>query len=251
MYKNKKDNIVAIIEARMGSTRLPNKVLMEASGIPMLKILINRLKKSNYLDDIVVATTINKLDDSIESFCNNNDIKYFRGSEDNVLERVCKTAQYFSVDTIVEITGDCPLVDPDLVDQTIDVFYDSYPKHKYISNSGYNMSIPAGLDVQVFKSNDLYNINNNNPDLLDKEHVSYRFYRNDIESIYNPKFINYNGVLNRPEIYITLDYLEDYILIKNIYESLSKENYIFSAKDIIEWLDKNPELRDSVKKIRN
>ena len=109
---SKKNKIVAIIEARMSSSRLPGKVLLEAGGQPLLGHLIERLKSIDLIDEVVVATTVNKEDQKIINFCLSKDIRYFQGSETNVMERVYQTASFFKADVIVEITGDCPIIDP-------------------------------------------------------------------------------------------------------------------------------------------
>jgi len=243
--------IVATIEARMTSSRLPGKVLMTAGGKPMLQILVERLRRSAYIDDIVVATTTNAQDEPIVAFCNSFGIQVFRGSELNVLERVCGAAQAAQAQVLVEITGDCPLIDPVLADGVIEAFIEQFPERRYISNTGPEISMPWGFDVQVFWAEDLYAINADNPDDDDKEHVSYRFYRPESGDRYKPYFIRYTGELNRPELRVTLDYQEDYELIKAAYEALAPVNPAFGAVDVIRWLDLHTDLRDAAIAVRN
>jgi spore coat polysaccharide biosynthesis protein SpsF len=246
--------ITATIEARMTSSRLPGKVLMQAGGKPLLQILMERLRRSRFVGDIVVATTTNPQDDAIAALCetlhSSLGVHCFRGSELNVLERVCGAARSVDADILVEITGDCPLLDPVLVDGMITLFVEQYPHHRYVSNTGLNISMPWGFDVQVFKAEDLYAINANNPDEHDKEHVSYGFYRPERNGNYAPLFHAYTGELNRPELRVTLDYREDYELIKAAYEALSPHNPHFCAVDVIRWLDQNPALRDAAIRVR-
>ncbi|MBM4159350.1 MAG: hypothetical protein FJ216_11315 [Ignavibacteria bacterium] len=237
--------IVSTIEARMTSTRLPGKVLMIAGGKPLLQILIERLTKSRLINEIIVATTINKEDDVIIELCKSIGIKYFRGSENNVLERVCGAARSANADILVQITGDCPLIDPKIVDEAIEIFLERYPENKLISNTGPEISMPAGFDVQVYMAEDLYEINDNNPDELEREHVSYAFYKEANKNKYRPYHIKYKGELNRPDLRVTLDYESDYKLIRAIYEELSKESEFFSAVEIIKWIDKNSGLMNS------
>lgn len=229
----------------MTSSRLPGKVLMTAGGKPMLEILIERLQQAKCLDAIIVATTINAQDDPIAALCERLGIPVFRGSEMNVLERVCGAAQKMSAEILVEITGDCPLIDPTLVDAAIATFLARYPTNRYVSNSGPDISMPWGFDVQVFMAADLYAINADSPDEQDREHVSYRFYRPESGNQYQPYFIQYTGELNRSELRVTLDYHEDYELIKAAYESLSQKNSLFGAVDVIRWLDSQPAIRDA------
>lgn len=244
------NRIIASIEARMTSSRLPGKVLMEASGKPLLQILIERLKKSRFIHDIVVATTVNVQDDPIIALANKLGVKSFRGSELNVLERVCGAARSVNAEVLVEITGDCPLIDVGLVDGVIEAFLAHYPEHRYFSNTGTEISMPWGLDAQAFLAQDLYDINDDNPDKEDQEHVSYRFYRKESGDKYKPFHIKYTGELNRPELRVTLDYREDYELIKATYEALSPHNPDFTAVDVIRWLDQNPAVRDAAIRVR-
>ena len=118
---------VATVEARMTSSRLPGKVLMEVAGKPILFYLIERLKMVKEIDEIVIATTTNSEDDCLEDFATVNKVKCFRGSEDDVMERVLKAGISFEAEEIVEITGDCPLIDPEIVTQVINVFEANKP----------------------------------------------------------------------------------------------------------------------------
>ena len=111
--------IVAIIEARMTSSRLPGKVMMTVLGKPMLYYLVERLKRVPSIDEIVLATTLNKADDKLIEFAISENISYFRGSEDDVMFRVVEAADSVGADIVVEITGDCPIIDPQIVEQTI------------------------------------------------------------------------------------------------------------------------------------
>jgi len=240
----------AIIEARMTSSRLPGKVLMPVSGKPLLQILIERLGRCKSLDGILVATTSNPTDDPIEELCRKLGAGCFRGSEENVLERVCLAAQKFDVRTIVEITGDCPLIDPWQVDHAVEIFLSGQPSTKYLSNGSPGGNAPQGMNVQVFKSVELLEILSGEPDELNREHVSYGFYREENRGKYHPVYINYPPPLNRPDIWVTLDYEEDYQLIKQIYEELSAAKPAFTLRDIVEWVDANPVLHQKCKTLR-
>jgi spore coat polysaccharide biosynthesis protein SpsF len=247
MILNKK--IVATIEARMTSSRLPGKGMMEAGGKPLLQILIERLQRSQYIDALVMATTTNRQDDPIADLCSRLNVACFRGSEHNVLDRVCGALHSVNADIAVEITGDCPLIDPILVDDVIEKFAQLYPKHRYVTNVE---RVPIGFDAQVFMAEDLYAINESNPDDFDKEHVSYSFYREESQGKYAPiRIAPLDVKLERPELWITLDYREDYCVIKCIYEDLSVVNQDFSAQDVIAWLDQHPQERDALIHLHN
>lgn len=238
-------NITAIVEARMTSTRLPGKVLMEAGGKPLLQILLERLSRARHLKAITVATTVNQEDEPIVALCRGLGFPCFRGSEMNVLERVCGAAAAMQADIVVEITGDCPLLDPGLVDEAIETFLAGFPATRYVSNSGPEISMPWGFDVQVFAAADLYAINAGNPKEEDREHVSYSFYQPENRGRYNPFFLRYTGELNRPDLRVTLDYRADYELIRAAYEDLAPKNPHFTAIEVIRWLDAHPQLRDA------
>lgn len=235
----------AIVEARMTSTRLPGKVLMTAGGKPLLQILLERLSRATHLNAIIVATTVNQADEPIVSLCRELGFPCFRGSEMNVLERVCGAAAFMNADIVVEITGDCPLLDHRLVDAAIETFLARFPATRYVSNSGPEISMPWGFDVQIFAAADLLAINAGNPDEQDREHVSFSFYRPENKEKYNPFFIQYTGELNRPDLRVTLDYRADYELIRATYEDLAPQNPDFTAIDVIRWLDTHPQLRDA------
>ena len=143
----KKNKIVAIVQARCGSIRLPNKIMKKIDGIPSIELLYNRLKLSKELDHIVIATSKNQGNKKLINFCEKNNINYFLGSENNVLKRYFDASKVFKADIIVRITGDSILIDPKLVDRIIKIFKKS--KVDYVSNCE-PPTFPDGLDVEVF-----------------------------------------------------------------------------------------------------
>ena len=148
---------------------------------------------------------------------------------------------------MVQITGDCPLIDYKLVDDAIDIFLQKYPNTRFVSNTGPNISMPWGFDVQVYKAEELRKILEDSPTQDDREHVSHRFYQENFQSLYNPEFIKYKGALNRPELRVTLDYMEDYNLIKEIVEDFGIDKLKeYNMEDVINWLDSHTEIRDLV-----
>ncbi len=239
--------INATVEVRMTSSRLPGKPLMEAGGITLLEILVKRLSQSKYIDNIIIATTINKQDDQIVELCKQKGYLFFRGSENNVLERVYQAASIFKTDTLVQITGDCPLIDVHIVDELIELYLQNTSNARVVSNTGPEISMPWGFDVQVYKAEELGLILNDSPTENDKEHVSYRFYQPELQEIYKTIHVKYTGVRNRPELRVTLDYMEDYLLIKQIVEDFGiSKLLIYTIEDIINWLDNHPDMRDKV-----
>jgi spore coat polysaccharide biosynthesis protein SpsF len=241
---------VATIEARMTSSRLPGKVLMTAAGKPFLQILIERLQRAKRLDGIVVATTTNRQDDPIAELAKRLGVDVFRGSEEDVLGRVCGALRQARADICVEITADCPLIDPVLVDEAVKEYQRTTGQHSYISNSDPQRSVPAGLDVQVFSSQALFQLADQTQDPQDREHVSYGFYRPESGNRWHPRFIVHESCRGGEKVWVTLDYREDYELIRRIHEDLSVKNSSYSAGDILRWVREHPELHEPCLRVR-
>ncbi len=229
--------IVATIEARMTSTRLPGKVLMPLAGKSVLERLIERLRRSTYVDDVVVATTTNVPDDAIVELCEKLGCHYFRGSEDDVLLRVLQAAQHYDADIIVETCGDSPLIDHRHVDQLLDLFFEG--EYDYVSN-GLDESFPIGFDVKIFSTSTLQYINSVSQDPYDHEHVSPYIYNHPEK--YKLGRMSAEGKMRRRDIRLTLDTKKDYELISLVFERLLSQNPDFSAEEIIDLFEKEPEL---------
>jgi spore coat polysaccharide biosynthesis protein SpsF len=228
---------IATIEARMTSSRLPGKVLLQASGIPLLEHLVNRLRAVQSIDGIVLATTTNDSDDPLEEFARQMNINCFRGSELDVMERVIRAASSVNADVIVEITGDCPIIDSEIVEQAIRIY--KYNNADYVSNAIIR-SFPDGMDVQVFSLDTLVKSfqMTNNP--LDHEHVTLHI-RN------NPEIFNHINLIAPPEMHwpelgLTLDEISDYNLLKFIIEYFEKINPKFTCLDVVRFLRNRPDL---------
>ena len=236
---NPRLNIVASIEARMGSSRLPGKVLKKFSNIEALALLVKRLKKCRYLSDIIVATTINAEDDLIVSWCKQNNINYFRGSEKDVLDRVVKAHEYMNTDLIVEITGDCPFTDPDIVDMGIESFLIN--NVDVVTNCGNHLTWPLGQYFQVFPLNLLKEVNLQVEDPFVHEHVSLYFYEN--KDKYNLFEIIAPTMWRFPNLRMVLDYEEDFCFLNELYKILSPTHGdYFNVSDIIKVIKSKPEL---------
>lgn len=211
-----KPKVVAIIEARMGSSRLPGKVLKDVNGRPALERLITRLKYCKKVDEIVVATTTSEKDDALVAWATHNNISCFRGSEDDVLQRVADASKEHNADVIVEITGDCILTDHSLIDQAVQTFLVN--PCDVVTNCGEYLSYPMGVYAQVFRAEDLMWVADNISDLAVREHVSLYFYENpDSYSIVNlvaPSEVSF------PDWRLQLDYPEDLQLLVEIYKRL-------------------------------
>ena len=228
---------VATIEARMTSSRLPGKVLMEYCGKTNLEHIVTRLKRSRLLDEVVVATTVNKTDDPIVALCEKIGCRYYRGSEEDVLLRVLEAAQSVEGELIVEITGDCPMIDYRHVDYLIEM----YRAHEvdYVANV-LERTFPRGFDTQVFSVDTLLDVSKKTQNKADREHVSLYIYAG--ETPY--RLMNWKAPenLNHPELEVTLDTKEDYELLKKVYERIYPLNPDFSAEDVVSLLLEDSEL---------
>lgn len=227
--------IVATIEARMTSSRLPGKVLMPVLGKPMLHYLVLRLRAVPSIDAIVLATTSNATDDPLEAFATETGIACFRGSEDDVMQRVVDAAESTAADIVVEITGDCPIIDPEIVEQTIRMFkaHDA----DYVGNAQVR-SYPDGMDVQVFRLNTLKRSAALTIDRLDREHVTLHI-RNHPE-LFSHVHLVAPPELHWPELGLTLDEPLDYELLKRIIKHFS-DKPLFSCLDAVRLLRDKPQ----------
>lgn len=228
--------IIATIEARMTSSRLPGKVLLHAAGKPMLEHLVNRLRAVPSLDGIVLATTVNATDDELEAFSRRVGISCYRGSENDVMTRVIGAAESAGADIAVGITGDCPIIDPQLVEQTIRMF--KVNQADYVSNA-HIRSYPDGMDVQVFPLAALKRSAAMTDDVIDHEHVTLHI-RNHPE-LFSQVHLVAPPEIHWPELGLTLDEPKDFELLKKIIEHLEPINSLFSCLDVVRLLREMPE----------
>lgn len=239
--------IAAIIQARTSSTRLPGKVLKElpyASGITCLEQVIRRLKKSKKLNDIIIATTKDKEDDKIIDIAKKEYSKYFRGSKENVLSRYYFAAKENNIDLIVRITSDCPCIDAEIVDLTIN---DHINKIVDYTTNSLVRTYPHGLDIEVFNFNVLEKAYKNATKDYEREHVTPYIYRN--PHIFKINKIEAPQELYAPDIRVTLDTEEDYALLCAVYDYLYPKNKYFNAYDIVNLFNEKPWLKLINKKI--
>jgi spore coat polysaccharide biosynthesis protein SpsF len=228
--------IVATIEARMTSSRLPGKVLLRALGQPMLHHLFRRLRAVPSIDEVVLATTVNATDDVLVEFAAGEGIAAYRGSEQDVMMRVVGAAESAGADVVVEITGDCPIIDPDIVEQTIQMYL--HHDAAYVSNA-HVRSYPDGMDTQVFRLETLKRSAAMTDHPLDREHVTLHI-RNHPE-LFPRVHLVAPPSLWWPELGLTLDEDADYQLLKKIIETLGPVNPLFGCREVIELLKKYPE----------
>jgi len=228
-----------ILQARMTSTRLPNKVLMPILGKPMLAHQIKRLTRVKTHHQLVIATSTQITDDPIEALCQQYKVHCFRGSLNDVLARYYYTACQFkknnTLKNIVRITGDCPLIDSDIVDNVINLFLTS--NVDYCSNCA-PATLPDGLDVEVFSFTALKKAHQLAKKSSEREHVTL-FIRN------NPKLFNMNNYHHHTDLSHfrwTVDEPKDFELVSEIYHALYPNDQHFSLNDILMLIGKRPEL---------
>ena len=232
------NKIVAIIQARMGSSRLPGKVLMEICGEPMLAWVVNRARQAKLIHEIIVATTVDKIDDSIEKFCQDSQITCFRGSSADVLDRYYQAARTFQADGIVRLTADCPLVDPELIDDAITAFLSS--NVDFAANRlppPFQRSYPIGLDVEVVSMAALERTWKESTALYEREHVFPYIYEK--KGRFNILILD-NDV-NYGEYRWTVDTRADLNFIQAVLNKLNCPKD-FSWKEIVGLLEKYPDL---------
>jgi spore coat polysaccharide biosynthesis protein SpsF len=227
--------IVAIVEARMTSSRLPGKHLLTANGKPMLQHLIERLKTVSLIDEVVVATTTNVADDELVDFVGRVGARVFRGSELDVMGRVVEAGRAFSADVICEVTGDCPVIDPELVGQAIQTFLVN--DAVYTSNGRFGL--PDGMGCQVFCWSSLEQSAKMTQDPLDREHVTLHIRHH--PELFRPIYLVAPHSIYWPELGLTLDERDDYVLLKKIIEHFGKTDNHFTCAQVIQLLRANPD----------
>lgn len=238
-------NFNAIVAARMTSSRLPGKVLMDLEGKPALIRLIERLRQSKYIEKIVIATTTNPEDDIIAETAVHEGVFCYRGSEEDVLKRTVEAAEETKTEYIVQVTSDCPLIDSETVDGVI-VQMANHPYLDYVANQLIR-TYPLGYSVEVFRTESLRHIEQTVLDPVVREHVTPYFYEN--PEIYKLSNIEAPPYLRHPEYRLTLDTQEDYNLISQIFAGLYPLNNNFTLYDIVKYLVANPRLLELNKSI--
>ncbi|UQD57699.1 glycosyltransferase family protein [Flavobacterium sp. K5-23] len=235
--------VAAIIQARRGSTRLPDKVFLELAGKPLLEHVVLRLKVSSLLDEIIIATTVSANDDFVELWANNNNIKFFRGSEENVLERYYQAAKEYNVDIIVRITADDPFKDVRLIDEAVNLLIEN--NLDFVCNNS-PVSFPEGLDVEVMTFEALEKSYKNAVSDFDKEHVTQYIHKNknnfNVCNIQNDKDLS--------SYRWTLDTFEDYEFAKKIYSELYKEGEVFLREEMFNILEEIPSIMELNNKVK-
>lgn len=217
--------VIAIIQARMGSSRLPGKVMKKINGKTVIELLHHRLSKSKKINEIVVATSNNEIDKTFRNFLLSKGVACEAGDEFNVLKRFVDVSKKYKADVVVRISGDCPLIDPILVDEIIDHFIAE--KADYSSNVN-PPTFPDGLDTEVFNVGTLYDAHERSTDIYDLEHVTPFIRRKE-----DIKKTNFISVKDNSQLRLTLDELSDFIVIKGVYDYFSPR-IDFSWQEVVD-----------------
>ena len=228
--------ITAIVQARMGSTRLPGKVLMNLGGETVLARVLRRLGRASRIDGVVVATTDTARDDEIGTECARLQVSCFRGSEHNVLDRYLRAAEQFRSDMIVRVTADCPLVDPEMVDEVVAA---CITRDVDLSCNDAPHTFPRGLDVEAFTVETLRRVQDMAEQPYQREHVTPVVYeRPDIFRIYSVR-----GDRDLSHLRWTVDTPEDLTLTRAIYAHFENRDD-FGWREALELVDSHPELAE-------
>lgn len=238
------ERTVAIIQARMGSTRLPEKVLKDIAGRPMLWHVVTRVRVASLLDETVVATTVEDQDDQIVAFCEESGVEYVRGSEDDVLDRYYQAADEMDADTVVRITSDCPLVSPTIIDRTIRVFEEAECEY-----ANTKIEYPNGLDVEAMQFEALEQAWNEATRDEDREHVTTYIRRSDafdkvkIDNLLDTS--QYSATDDDTVLRWSVDYPSDLEFVREIYDHLHTNGpWTFDQQAVFELLERRPEIVD-------
>ncbi len=235
--------ILGIIQVRMGSTRLPEKALKEIDGKPLLWYLYKRASFSKLIEKVVIATADTSANLPIVKFAQDNNIGYYAGSEQDIADRIYRTAEKFGGEIIVRLTGDCPLADPEVIDNVIQTYLDNKDRYDYMSNT-LRPTYPDGLDVEVIPF-----------ETIEKawKEVKDPFWREWICSYIteHPEIYRTGNVESDTDISglrWTVDYEEDFVFVREVFTRLYNKKNNFSMKDILSLIQKEPWLRDINKK---
>ncbi len=227
-------SVTAILQARMTSSRLPGKVLMDVEGMPMIGRQIERIRAAKLLDEIIVATSTDPSDDVLTEYVESMGVNVKRGSLNDVLQRFVDVLDTSNCKTVVRLTADCPLADSEVIDEAVEMFLNSGVD--YVSN-GLDRTFPRGLDVEVVRPEVLREVAQKDFRPMSREHVTYGIYtRADLYSTANfsqkPSFANFRW---------TVDTQDDLDFVRNVYKNFYSVSPNFRQGEILKWLEKYPE----------
>jgi len=235
---NAKEKIIGVITVRMASTRLPGKVMADIIGKPLVWHIVNRLQHIPDISNVVIATTENESDKKLREFAESENIPYYAGSELDITDRLFQSGKMFNATAVVEINADCPLIDPDLVEQGILKYNSTNPKPDLVTNSVVR-TFPEGMQYAIFNFQNIENLWHSLKDIFWRENVkAYVLEKRDLYSV-----ISIENETNLSSFRWTVDYKEDLELVRQIYHHLYKKNNFFGMDEIFSLLERKPELQ--------
>ncbi len=233
-------NIVTLVQARSGSTRFQKKILMPLCGKTLIQRMIERVQEARLAGTIVVITTTDSSDDLVENICTENGINFYRGHPTDLLDRHFKAALEYNADAVVKIPSDCPLIDPQVIDKVLKFYIENSAKYDYVSNL-HPATYPDGNDVEVMSMSSLKIAWENASRDFEREHTTPYIWENtDKFRLGNVEWET--GLDYSMSHRFTIDYIEDYLFIKAVYDELYNSNPAFSINDILELLQRKPEI---------
>lgn len=238
--------ILATIQARTGSSRLPGKVLKTIVGKPMLELQIERIRQSRLIDEIVVATTTQPADDALEALAKKASVSCFRGSGNDVLSRVAGAIRKFKGDIHLEFQGDSPLPDPLLVDAVTGYYLKHSDKYDYVTNA-LKMTYPPGTDVCVYAAKALLDADERVTDPALREYVGVHIFTH--PELYRIKNLEAPPAFRYPDFHLEVDTAEDFEVVSAVFEHFYPKNPGFGLGEILSFLKSRPELTDRNKNV--
>lgn len=227
---------LVVLQARMSSSRLPGKVMLEINNKPMIYWQIKRILNAKKVSSLVIATSLDSTDDTLSQFLEDHSFNVYRGSLDNVLSRFLEVSEKYPHDSLIRLTGDCPLVMPELVDQMVEAFYEK--DVDYLSNT-LDPTYPDGLDIEIMKLGVLEKLSTFHLEPKELEHVTYGIYKRPESFLLS----NFSNKSNHSHERWTVDYQEDFEFVHSIFSRFTGRETEFTYQEVIEFLEENPQLR--------
>ena len=239
-------NITAIIQARMGSTRLPGKVMKPLAGLPMIHHVVERTRRIDSVTQVIVATSTSQREEPLVEYLTTlNDVEIFRGSEDDVLSRYFNAAKTYEADIVLRITGDCPLLSPKVSSRVVRAFLKNEESFDYATNT-LSRTFPRGLDTSVMPFEILEQAHRQATTPSEREHVTVYIWSNPEKF----RLLSIEDNQDRHHLRWTVDTTEDFELISQLYDGLYFSNPHFDYEEILEYLERFPELSELNASIR-
>ena len=238
---NTNQKIVTVIQARIGSSRLPGKVMLPLAGKPLILRMYERVSLSRFAGKIVVAVTTDPSDDELFKLCKKNNLEIYRGNTQDLLDRHYQAAKLFNPEAVVKIPSDCPLIDPKIIDGVIGYYLENKDKFDFVSNL-HPATFPDGNDVEIMSFKTLENVWINAKKDFEREHTTPYIWENP-EQFRLGNYTCKNRLDYSMKLRFTIDYKEDYEFIKRVYDELYEKNNQFGLDEILELLERKPEIK--------